>query len=232
MSMFLPGKPSACGLILLCCTVLPARAQLIIPVPADQEFVEGNTNLYYPFSRPAFIPLRYQQVYAASQLLRGDPDAGEITNYYAPVAEGGWITDLWFRADGYSPGFFTSLSDVEVHLSTTPRSPNGLSPVFAENVGPDDMVVFSGSFTIGSGESSGAPKCYCDTHMPLSGNFFYHPNQGNLLLDVRVYQGAPPPPLFLLLMRRTTRTDSCPACILFILTPWTPCRARRIPEDW
>ncbi|MGH7969011.1 MAG: hypothetical protein ACREIC_09830 [Limisphaerales bacterium] len=46
---------------MLCCQPLSVRAQLILAVPNDQYLVEGNTNLYYPFSLPGFT-LRFQLI--------------------------------------------------------------------------------------------------------------------------------------------------------------------------
>jgi len=132
--------------------------------------------------------LRYQQVCDASQF-QAELD-GWLTNLYGPVANGGWITDLFFRADAYSAGFFATVSDVDIHLSTTQRPPDGLSPIFSENTGPDDMLVFSGSFTVGSYSPFDSPEAFFADHVSLATEFWYDPRKGNLLLDVWVFEGV------------------------------------------
>jgi hypothetical protein len=54
--------------------------------------------------------------------------------------------------------------------------------------------VFSGSFTVGSYTCQGL-EFYDGEHIALSTNFWYDPRAGNLLLDVRLYQGIAPPPI-------------------------------------
>ena len=75
------------------------------------------------------------------------------------------------------------------YLALTTASPNALNATFAANVGADDAVVFGpGPLTISSaftGPPAG-PKDF-DVLIPLDRTFPYDPSQGNLLLDVRVF---------------------------------------------
>jgi hypothetical protein len=77
---------------------------------------------------------------------------------------------------------------MQINLSTTSQSVSGLSPLFANNVGADDSVVFSsGLFHFG------ASRSVFDGRIALSKPFYYNPSAGNLLLDIRNLQGNPPP---------------------------------------
>src|SRR5258707_6677827 len=119
---------------------------------------------------PFFVPtIRYQQVYAAS-------------DFQAQVPTGGLITEIWFRA--YGTDFFGTLPHVEISLSTTAKSVDGLSSTFAENVGADSTVVVNGSIALSSNDA-GVPFT---TRIALSQPFHYNPSAGNLLLDIRDYQ--------------------------------------------
>src|SRR6185503_21270762 len=72
---------------------------------------------------------RYQQVYAASDFSGRGPRI--------------LITKIRFdSADGIN--IDANLTDIRINFSTTPRAPDGLSGVFADNVGADNMVAFSG----------------------------------------------------------------------------------------
>jgi len=99
------------------------------------------------------------------------------------------ITELRFRPDyQYGEPFSVTLSNFQVSLSTTPKAPDALSPTFAQNVGPDATVVFSGPLNLSSaftGPPTG-PKDF-DIVVPLTTPFVYAPAAGNLLVDLRNY---------------------------------------------
>lgn len=102
------------------------------------------------------------------------------------------ITELRFRPDasaGYA--FTTTLANIQFNLSTTTRNPDGLSSTFANNVGFDDTIVFSGALNISSQFTGppGAPRDF-DIIIPLSTPFLYNPAAGNLLLEVRNFSGS------------------------------------------
>jgi len=102
------------------------------------------------------------------------------------------ITELRFRPD-YASGFAfnTTIANIQFNLSTTTRNPDGLSTTFANNVGFDDTVVFSGALSISSQFTGppGGPKNF-DIIVPLSTPFLYNPAAGNLLLEVRNFSGS------------------------------------------
>ena len=102
------------------------------------------------------------------------------------------ITELRFRPDYlYGKAFTTTVAAVEIRLSTTLRGPDGLSATFSENPGDDETVVFSGALPLSSaftGPANG-PKDF-DMIVPLSVPFFYTPDGGNLLVDLRNYYAS------------------------------------------
>jgi len=167
------------GAFLLLGAINPAHA--IVPtvvVPNSARTTEGNSNNGYPFdlSEVGLTSQRYQQVYAASQF-----------------GGGGLITQIVFRPDATFGHAFTSmLSDIQIDLSTTSAADDGLSSIYANNVGADDTVVFArGPLTLSSaftGPPDG-PKDF-DIIITLSHPFLYNPALGNLLLDVRNFGGG------------------------------------------
>ncbi|NIP17252.1 MAG: hypothetical protein GWM87_03150, partial [Xanthomonadales bacterium] len=64
--------------------------------------------------------------------------------------------------------------------------PGSLSLTFADNIGSDNTVVFSGPLTLTSADIGGPPRDF-DIIINLQTPFFYDPGDGNLLLDVRRY---------------------------------------------
>jgi hypothetical protein len=129
-------------------------------------FVLGNARSGGPFliDYSAASSARWQQVYGAS-------DFGRVGS---PM----FITEIRFDESPGGPGFVdTSLPNLRIDLSTTAKVPDGLSSTFAENIGANDTVVFSGPFDF-SDNGFGV-------HIPLQTPFLYDPAQGNLLMDVR-----------------------------------------------
>jgi hypothetical protein len=151
-------------------------AVIVVPSLTTQE---GNTNSGAPFSLGINNSMRFQQVYAASA--------------FVSLPGPHLITHLAFRPDG-DFGYPTSFTipDIQINLSTTSASPDGLSPVFQDNVGSDEIVVFSGSLSLSTAFTGpeGGPKAF-DLIIPLQTPFLYDPSDGNLLLDVRNFSGAP-----------------------------------------
>src|SRR5690242_878780 len=104
-------------ILLLCAFAIAGQADVI--VPNTLSGVEGNGNNNFPFDSTS--PQRYQQVYASSQF-----------------GAGGLITQLAFRPDGLvGHAFSVTISNIQIDLSTTIAAPDGLSSIFASNVGPD-----------------------------------------------------------------------------------------------
>ncbi len=131
----------------------------------------GNTNAYEPFALELLgIPsCRYQQVYDASA-------------FGSSLPGGGMISGIGFASDGIFGRSFAARLDVEIILSVTPREPDQLSTIFADNVGANVLTVLPRSLVLvtcsGAGQSFG---------ISFANPYFYNPAQGNLLLEVRDY---------------------------------------------
>ena len=121
-----------------------------------------------PFILPSGDTMRYQQVYGAS-------------DFQAIQNGGGLISDLYFHPFKPLGGLFIIITNLQINLSTTAKQPDGLSLTFAQNLGGDDKVVFSGPLQLRTG--TGVGDASIGIH--LSTPFYYNPNAGNLLLDVR-----------------------------------------------
>ena len=165
-----------CFVIALIGASFSAPGQLEILAPQNID----NTSGAAPFLVITNVAasLRYQQVYDASDFLRvGSPFL---------------ITDLRF-AGGYRYGstfIDVDLVNIQLSLSISQRGPDDLSTVFAENVGSDAQVVYSGSLHFWA-DGRGA----FDIHVPLQHPFVYDPSEGNLLLDAKNFMTIRPPPL-------------------------------------
>lgn len=160
---------------LFICGPLPSALCDVI-APPSAAVGEGNT--YQILLDTAPFPARFQQVYSSS-LFGGFP-------------QGVSIGQIVFRGDAVNGrDFASSVSDVEVHLSTTSKAVDSLSPVFDLNVGPDDMTVVGRTpiFLFGSGGHGGieAWSILLDFR---SNRFLYDPAAGNLLMDIKVFTGA------------------------------------------
>lgn len=116
---------------------------------------------------------RYQQVYSADSF-----------GSNAALA----ITGIQLRPFSFQP-FSATASALEIVLSTTAAPATGLSTTFADNLGADQMVVFSGSVPLASGGRTGDPGADFDIVLPLGLPFSYDPAMGNLLLELRASGG-------------------------------------------
>jgi hypothetical protein len=160
-----------------CLAAGEAHAGLVV-VPNNLATVNGGDNNGFPFNI-GNSSQRYQQVYSASQFSAfGGPQT---------------ITQIGFRpsADRFGNAFSSTLPNIQIDLSTTSKAVNGLSSVFANNVGPDDTVVFSGALALSS-QATGPPQGPKDFDIliNLTTPFLYDPSKGNLLLDVRNFVGG------------------------------------------
>ncbi len=156
----------------LATNAISAQNQLIeTPSPGN---LDGNS-LFRPFNDPD--PGRFQQVYDAS-LFSTLPHGG------------GSIFEIDFRVDPFlGQSFSTGIANLQINLSTTMRGPDGLSPVFDENTGINDMVVL-GPGRIGIGGAGGGSFSSYSVFLSLAQPFYYDPAAGNLLLDFRIYASA------------------------------------------
>lgn len=148
-----------------------ADCEAVSPTPAGPPGNPADTSDWFPFllKQVGWSSMRYQQVYPASDFVC------DSSNIY--------VTSVAFRMDHGGVGL---IRNMQINLSTTQRGGthgDNLSTNFVENVGADDTVVF------------GPAPHYFDYLVSSNRVFFdrpflYNPAMGNLLLDVRIYDGA------------------------------------------
>jgi hypothetical protein len=118
-------------------------------------------------------PFRFQQLFAASQFASLPP--GQRT-----------IVSFAMRPDASvtAPVSFT-FSDTVIRMSTTNRNPGELSTTFADNIGPNPVVVFEGDLSLSTANTGPAagPKGF-DIVFPLQRPFTYDASASNLIFDV------------------------------------------------
>lgn len=149
-------------LFLLASFSAPADAATIV-APNANAGTEAGANSTAPFNQ-AF---RYQQVYLASEF-----GTGAVS-----------ITDLAFRPDVIQTNPFTAnLANVVVRLSTTSITPQAFPIAFDDNIGADELEVFSGPLGFSSAPS-GSPAGF-DLVIPFAAPFDYDPAAGNLLVEI------------------------------------------------
>lgn len=152
----------------------PFPPGISVVVPKEYETTNTFQSSDIPFGLRT--PVHYQQVF----------DASEFTK----VPQGGaFITDIYI-GNGCGGGNTAFTTNLVANLSTTTKSPDGLSSRFAENVGADSTTVFTpkeyhveGSLRCGPGFFT---KSEFVSPMHLDVPFFYNPSKGNLLLDLKV----------------------------------------------
>jgi hypothetical protein len=174
--------PTKCEIRIWLCVLLAAsagprcRGDTVIdaPTPGPTE-----TNSLYPLLiKQAGLTnppsMRYQQVYNSTLFTNLDSTNITTLRFYLEFLTNRTLVN-W------------TVPMMQINLSTTSKSADGLSPVFLENVGPDNTVVFGpGSYSF----RGNAP----DTAMgvTLERSFRYNPALGNLLVDIRIFDGSGP----------------------------------------
>jgi hypothetical protein len=156
---------------------LPAqRAVNVLAPPEAATILNGNSHTT-PFDTAG----RFQQVYDASVFSNRLPEGG------------GFVRFLVFRVDataGHS--FEATLPSVQLNFSTTLKSADGLSSIFADNVGNDDLAVLGPrSVTLSGGGGGGVTGFYVLFDF-RDRPFYYNPANGNLLVDFRIHEGFGP----------------------------------------
>lgn len=140
-------------------------------LPKGFERTEGNVSAG-PFRTGA--PSRVLQVYGASEF-----------GAFGPL--GAMITELRFRVDSHTgPSGHAIIPELEVRMSTTAKSPDQLSRIVAENIGPDETIVvpkreLQFDYVVDrTGPNS------LSIVIPFQKPFYYDPLKGNLFLDLQV----------------------------------------------
>jgi hypothetical protein len=155
----------------LSCACAAVAQPVQIVVPNHLANVEGNSSTSDPFTSSSF---RLQMVFDASQFAL--PSGPGISNI---------VADIGFRIDESSlnsAGYF--FPGGSVRLSTTQRTPDNLSSVFADNIGLDVTTIFSGSISFGNlYDPTSTPQPF-NQSIPATVPFSYDPSRGNLLVDI------------------------------------------------
>jgi hypothetical protein len=151
----------ACLSVLLCSVAFGGT----IVVPNAETSIPGNSGVGGPISP---TPAIAQFLYASGQ-------------FTGPIE----ITQISFRASpGTGPADF-AYGNMSAYLSTSPNSTTTVSTTFANNIGPDNTLVFSGTnVVLGDAGCSGSGVCPFDLSINLSTPFYYNPANGSLLLEI------------------------------------------------
>ena len=153
----------------------PALASSIV-VPNLQTNTVGNGSDSVSPSDP---DLRFQVLFGSGQFLSA---------VSGPIL----IDQFAFRTKPGTGPMNVTLSNVDLSMSTSPRFPNLNGPLmsttFADNVGPDNTLVYHGPVTFSSPGCpvNGSTPCAFDLVVNLQHPFLFDPNAGRLLLDFSI----------------------------------------------
>ena len=148
--------------------------------PAFAANLEGTTNNLNPFGTDPGRSVRFQQVYNASE--------------FSTLGVSNFITQIAFRPDFNTfpvAPYTITLANVQIRFSTTSKSASNLSTTFGDNIGSDEIIAFSGPLTLSTGfvGPAGGPKAF-DLVINLTTPFLFTRTNGNLLMDVRNFNGS------------------------------------------
>jgi hypothetical protein len=147
---------------------------------ADQIVVPNYaTNSQVPNAGEGIFTVvsRHQIVYEASQ----------FPSYPIVISQIQWRPDIFTG----KPITNTTITNIQISLSTTTNRADHLSSLFSENTGTNDTLVFSGALVLNTSLSTlNNGTTAFDINIPLQTPFFFDPSKGNLLLDVRDFTGA------------------------------------------
>jgi len=112
--------------------------------------------------------------------------SGQFASVGGPIL----IDQFSFRASPGTGAVSFSMANINIFLSTSPKFPNTSGPLmsstFADNVGADNTLVFSGPLSLSSLGCTGPTVCPFDISVNFTTPFPYNPTQGRLLLDFKI----------------------------------------------
>jgi len=151
------------------CVTTELRAQVIV-VPNSLATNDGNFSLTAPAGGPS--SLREMRIYDAAQ--------------FGALSGPSFLTQFAWRPDTTpGPSGPRSLA-LRIFASTTSRPVAGLSTTFAENLGADNTLVFSGTLIWATANLPGPGNTrQFDVVFPFTTPFLYDPAAGNLLLEMQ-----------------------------------------------
>jgi hypothetical protein len=172
------GRGALVVLCLLCGEhALSAQRALDVYAPPEAATIFDGNSYATPFEATG----RYQQVYDASVFSNRLPEGG------------GFVRQLVFRVDanaGHS--FIATLPNVQINFSTTLKSADALSSIFADNVGSDDYTLLGPHSVRLIGVGGGGLTGFGVLFDFPDRQFYYNPANGNLLVDFRIHEGFGP----------------------------------------
>ena len=152
------------------CVMTELHAQVIV-VPNSLATNDGNAFGTSPTGGPTSV--RENFVFDASQ--------------FGGLSEPTFLTQFAWRPDTIPGASGPRMVTLLIYASTTTRSVAGLSATFAENIGADNTLVFSGTLNWATENLPGPGNTrQFDVVFPFTTPFLYDPAAGNLLLDIRL----------------------------------------------
>lgn len=163
------------------------RSELPIFIVVPEEYTTNKSfarsnlpfNNYEPSPSLKRQTTHYQQVYAASAFSR-------------IPAGGAFITRIEFRGGCFSQNTLTisNSQPFAISMSTTLKSPDGLSPRFSDNIGSNVVIAATNRFFFFRADHGPCDGPENDpewlTSIQLGTPFFYNPALGNLLVEMQV----------------------------------------------
>jgi hypothetical protein len=153
------------------------QAQTIV-VPNENAEIDANT-YNYSSSAEDFSGTRDMMIFDASQ--------------FHGLSGPSYLTRFAYRPDNNSSPSGPRSGLMDIFASTTRRSVAEFSTTFAQNVGADNTLVFSGLMTVSTANLPAAGNTrQFDIIFALTNPFLYDPAAGNLVLDFRIFEGRGP----------------------------------------
>lgn len=156
--------------VLLAGTLCTAAFGGTIVIPPSQASTPGNATELGPGVAGSGI---YQELIGPT--------------FPGPIA----ITGITFRAAPGTGAFDLTFDALNVFVSTSPNFPNtigggaGMSSTFADNVGPDNTLVFSGTNLTWSAPGCASGACPFNISIPFDAPFLFNPKaSGGLLVEL------------------------------------------------
>jgi hypothetical protein len=151
------------------CVTVDLRAQVIV-VPNALATNDGNgsgTSTAGPAS------VRWLHIYDASQ--------------FGALSGPSFLTQFAYRPDGILGQSGPRSLTLRIYASTTSRTVAGISTTFAENLGPDNTLVFDGTVNMTTENLPGPGNTrQFDYVYTFTTPFLYDPAAGNLALDLQI----------------------------------------------
>jgi hypothetical protein len=155
------------------CASAELSAQVIV-VPNAMATIDGNTSITTPQENSSV--LRIMQIVDASQ--------------FAALSGPSLLTQVALRPDRIPGPSGPRPQTLRIYASTTSRTVASLSTSFANNLGPNNTLIFDGTLTLATQNTLGPGNTrQFDMVYQLTTPFLYNRAAGNLLLDFQMSSG-------------------------------------------